>query len=163
MRVTSPPLVAPIITSRPERTWSWSDLHFGDRSALKAFGRPFADVASMNSRLVREWRHRVRAGDTIICLSDIGHPDAWRDRRLVLDIRDCPGERFLVLGNHDVDPVNRARAVEVDRTAVTLAAPRRAAVAADARAAAAGCRPAASTSTGTSTRRSLRAGTGTST
>ena len=34
----------PIITSPPERTWVWSDLHFADRSALEAFDRPFADV-----------------------------------------------------------------------------------------------------------------------
>ena len=40
--------------------------------------------------------------DTIICLGDVAHPDAWRDRRLVLDIRDCPGKRVLVLGNHDL-------------------------------------------------------------
>ena len=33
----------PIITSPPETTWIWSDLHFEDRSALEAFDRPFAD------------------------------------------------------------------------------------------------------------------------
>ena len=93
----------PIVTSPPEKTWIWSDLHFADPSVLEAFGRPFADVARMNNHLVREWRYRVRAGDTIICLGDVGHPDAWRDRRLMLDIRNCPGERFLVLGNHDQD------------------------------------------------------------
>ena len=31
--------------------------------------------------------------------------------------------KWLVLGNHDVDPVNQARPLEVHRTAVTLAAP----------------------------------------
>ena len=54
---------------------------------------------------------------------DVAHPDAWRHRRTVLDRRNCPGERLLVLGNHDVDPVNQARPLEVHRTAVTLAAP----------------------------------------
>ena len=93
----------PIIASPPEKTWIWSDLHFADRSALEAFDRPFADVLRMNNHLLREWRSRVRAGDTIICLGDVGHPDACRDRRLMLDIRSCPGERFLVLGNHDRD------------------------------------------------------------
>ena len=45
----------------------------------------------------------MQPGDTIICLGDVAHPDAWRDRRLVLDLRACPGERILILGNHDVD------------------------------------------------------------
>ena len=93
----------PIIRSRPERTWLWSDLHFSDRAALEAFGRPFRDVGRMNEHLVKEWQRCVRPGDTIICLGDVGHPNAWRDRRLVLDIRSCPGTRFLVLGNHDGD------------------------------------------------------------
>ena len=34
---------------------------------------------------------------------DVAHPDAWRHRRTVLDLRNCPGERLLVLGNHDVN------------------------------------------------------------
>ncbi len=33
----------------------------------------------------------------------MAHPDAWRDRRLVLDLRACPGERILILGNHDLN------------------------------------------------------------
>ena len=92
-----------IITSPPEKTWIWSDLHFADRGVVEAFDRPFPDVDRMNHHLVREWRRQVRADDTIICLGDVGHPDAWRDRRLMLDILDCPGERVLVLGNHDRD------------------------------------------------------------
>ena len=81
----------------------WSDLHFAGSDALEAFGRPFRDVGRMNGHLVTEWQRCVRPGDAIICLGDVAHPDAWRDRRLVLDIRNCPGERFLVLGNHDLD------------------------------------------------------------
>ncbi len=57
----------------------------------------------MNGHLLRNWRRRVGADDTIICLGDVGHPDAWRDDGLVLDVAECPGERLLVLGNHDRD------------------------------------------------------------
>jgi calcineurin-like phosphoesterase family protein len=57
----------------------------------------------MNRHLLRNWRRRVGAGDTVICLGDVAHPDAWRDDRLVLDLAECPGERLLVLGNHDRD------------------------------------------------------------
>ena len=57
----------------------------------------------MNRHLLREWSRRVHADDTIICLGDVAHPDGWRDRRLVLDVRNCPSERILVLGNDDRD------------------------------------------------------------
>ena len=93
----------PILRTPPENTWIWSDLHLGDRSALFAWNRPFRNVNDMNRRLLREWSRRVRAGDTIICLGNVAHPDAWRQRRLLLDLRNCPGERLLVLGNHDRD------------------------------------------------------------
>ena len=93
----------PVISTPPETTWIWSDLHLGDPSMTAAWNRPFRDVEEMNQHLLREWTGRVHPGDTIICLGDVAHPDAWRDRRLVLDVRSCPGERILVLGNHDTD------------------------------------------------------------
>ena len=103
----------PTISSPIGRTWIWSDLHLGDRGPLEAFDRPFADVPAMNRHLLARWRQRVEPGDTIICLGDVAHPDAWRDRRLVVDLRACPGERVLILGNHDLDPVNQVRPLEV--------------------------------------------------
>ena len=45
----------------------------------------------MNRHLVTRWSERVGASDTIICLGDVGHPDSWRDRRLVIGVRDCSG------------------------------------------------------------------------
>ena len=100
----------PILETPSEETWVWSDLHLADRSALFAWDRPFGDdVVRMNHHLLREWRHRVRPGDTIICLGDVAHPDAWRDRRLVLDVRNCPGRRVLILGNHDVGDTEALR------------------------------------------------------
>ena len=93
----------PIISSPLERTWIWSDLHLADRGVMAAWNRPFRNIKEMNHHLLREWSRRVHADDTIICLGDVAHPDAWHDRRLVLDVRNCPGERVLVLGNHDHD------------------------------------------------------------
>ena len=113
----------PVVASAPERTWLWSDLHLSDPSVLLGWGRPFGSVEEMNRHLLRNWRRRVGASDTVICLGDVAHPDAWRDDRLVLDLAECPGERLLVLGNHDADSINQVRAIEVDRAAVTLVAP----------------------------------------
>ena len=93
----------PIIDSAAGATWIWSDLHLSDRGALEAFDRPFADVGPMNAELLRTWSELVGADETIICLGDVAHPDAWRDRRLMERIRGCPGERWLLIGNHDED------------------------------------------------------------
>ena len=98
----------PVVASAPERTWLWSDLHLSDPSVVLGSGRPFGSVEEMNRHLLRNWRRRVGAGDTVICLGDVAHPEAWRDDGLVLDLAECPGERLLVLGNHDRDvPVLR--------------------------------------------------------
>ena len=78
----------------------WSDLHLSDPGPLAAFGRPFADVAVMNRHLLAESRHLVGPDDTIICLNDVAHPDAWRDPRLKLHLPRCLRHRFLIRGNH---------------------------------------------------------------
>ena len=92
-----------LIEKAPKRTWIWSALHLADRSILLIWNRPFRSIEEMNRHLLARWSERVGAGDTINCVGDVGHPDAWRDRRLVVDVRDCPGRRLLVLGNHDGD------------------------------------------------------------
>ena len=73
----------PIIETPPERTWIWSDLHLADRSILLVWNRPFRSE-KMNRHLLARWTERGGAGDSIICLGDVGHPDAWRDQRLIV-------------------------------------------------------------------------------
>ena len=115
----------PIIASAPERTWIWSDLHLSDNSVLLSWGRPFRSVEEMNRHLLGNWRRRVSSGDTVICLGDVAHPDAWRDDRLVLALNECPGERLLVLGNHDRDvpALRRAGFHKTCRTALCATNP----------------------------------------
>ncbi len=100
----------PIIETLPETTWIWSDLHLSDRTTIEVFARPFANTAAMNAHLLRAWRRHVDASETIICLGDVAHSDAWRDPRLIAGIRSCPGKRLLVLGNHDnhIEPLREA-------------------------------------------------------
>ena len=68
------------------------------------------------------WNEQVADGETIICLGDVT-VDGEALERHQLWWRKAPGTKWLVLGNHDADPVNQVRAIEVDRTAVTLIAP----------------------------------------
>ena len=71
------------------------------------------------------WYELVGAGETIICLGDVGVDGSihayyqvwWREAPGV------PGVKWLVQSNHDVDPVNQVRPLEVGRTPVTLFAP----------------------------------------
>ena len=76
---------------------------------LEAWNRPFRHTRELDRRLLREWRRAVKPGDTIICLGDVAHPDVQRDRRTMLDIRNLPGHRILILGNHDVTEVDMLR------------------------------------------------------
>ena len=70
----------------------------------------------MDRALLAEWRRRVRPGETIICLGDIAHADAWRDDgRLRLDVAGCARARVLVLGNHDVHNLEELAAAGLDR------------------------------------------------
>ena len=99
----------PVITVEPERTWVWSDLHLGDESAVAAASRPFNDACRMDRHLLAEWRRTVGDDDTIICLGDVAHPRFWQDPRNMRDLRRCPGDRVLILGNHDVGETERLR------------------------------------------------------
>ena len=110
----------PIIRSDPETTWIWSDLHLGDPSVISVFGGPFNEVGAMNAFLLGEWRDRVQTGHTIICLGDVLHEDVWRNESLMNEIRSCPGDRILVLGNHDINPADPVDADGFDEIRMTL-------------------------------------------
>ena len=110
----------PIVRADPATTWLWSDPHLGDRVALKAFRWPFRDVAHMDRELLARWRAAVSAGDTLICLGDVAHVDAWRESRFAQDLGACPGERLLVLANRrpatgEAGRPYRGRTVRLDR------------------------------------------------
>ena len=67
--------------------------------------------------MMEAWEHHVGERESIICLGDVSvdggaraHHQEWWAK--------SPGRKWLVLGNHDVDPVNRR--FEVDRWHVAL-------------------------------------------
>ena len=112
--------IGPAAYTEPDATtWFWSDLHLGHEHSRSVFGRPFPTAAAADEAMMDAWYEEVAAGETIICLGDITvdgealphHQEWWRK---------APGTKWLVLGNHDVDPVNRIRPFEIDNTAITL-------------------------------------------
>lgn len=81
------------------RLWLISDTHFGHKNIIKYQGRP----AGHEIIMVSEWIRRVGEDDQILHLGDVtmgkrGNADRWLDV-----IGRLPGEKFLILGNHD-DP-----------------------------------------------------------
>ena len=112
--------IGPAAFAEPDATtWIWSDLHLGHEASRTVFRRPFPTAAAADEAMMKAWYEQVAKGETIICLGDATvdgealahHQERWRK---------APGAKWLVLGNHDVDPVNRIRPFEIDRTAVTL-------------------------------------------
>ncbi len=74
-----------------------SDLHFGHKTAILAFGRPYADVREMNEDIIRRWRERVGPEDTVYILGDL----LGYKRDPLPYLKRLPGKKVLILGNHD--------------------------------------------------------------
>ena len=112
--------IGPAVCTKPDAaTWIWSDLHLGHEHSRTVFGRPFQTAAAADTAMMEAWYEQVAEDETIVCLGDITvdgealahHQEWWRK---------APGAKWVVLGNHDVDPVNQIRPFKTDRTAVTL-------------------------------------------
>ena len=80
--------------------WIWSDLHLSHAASIHAFGRPFYTPAEMDDLLFGRWCRTVGPDDVIVCLGDVALRGLFGSslRRL----RESPGRKVLVLGNHDV-------------------------------------------------------------
>lgn len=79
------------------RLWIISDTHFGHRNIIKFQQRPESHEAIMLS----EWIWAVRENDQILHMGDVflgkqGNPMRW-----AAIVSRLPGEKFLMLGNHD--------------------------------------------------------------
>lgn len=79
------------------RTWYTSDPHIGHRlvTRLRGFGE---DTEAHDAALAHAWDETVDRSDTVwvlgdLCLSQLARALVW--------IKDRPGTKHLVLGNHD--------------------------------------------------------------
>lgn len=89
--------------------WVWSDLHLGHAETVWAFGRPFGTADEMDDEIFSNWRRVVAPEDTILILGDVT-VDSLSGRRLTR-VREAPGWKILVYGNHDI---TRAGVVDSD-------------------------------------------------
>jgi calcineurin-like phosphoesterase family protein len=89
-----------LTTVLPERLWFWSDQHFYHTNIIKYCDRPFADVNEMADRLVTNYKEVITDNDVVVWVGDVTFKgDAFMNEIL----RDLPGYKILVLGNHDFD------------------------------------------------------------
>ena len=83
-----------------------SDTHFGHAAILKYSRRPFATLQEHDEGLVERWNAVVRPGDTVYHLGDF----TLSNSKLIVEqlLSRLNGQKFLILGNHDRDPVRKA-------------------------------------------------------
>lgn len=86
-------------TGRP--VWVWSDLHLGHEAIMRYASRPFGSAQHMQQELRdKALAAGIAPADWLVCLGDLSF---LGDTEVRAWLRDIPGRKLLVLGNHDVD------------------------------------------------------------
>jgi calcineurin-like phosphoesterase family protein len=86
--------------SGDRRVWVWSDQHFGHFNIIRYTDRPFHATEEMNETMYANYLARVQPDDLVLFGGDVsfGALEIARER-----LRALPGEKILVLGNHEFD------------------------------------------------------------
>lgn len=87
----------------------WSDLHLGHNKVAELRG--FSTTGEHDAAIIDAWATTVAPRDTVWVLGDLT-AGGTRDTRNALEIiRQLPGTKRLITGNHDkLHPINRPRA-----------------------------------------------------
>lgn len=78
----------------------WSDLHFEHHNIIKYAGRPFEGTEHMNQQLIKNYWENVTDKDIVVFGGDVAFGDV---EDIVEMMKNLPGKKVLVLGNHDFD------------------------------------------------------------
>lgn len=78
----------------------WSDLHFYHNNIIEYAERPFNNTEQMNQKMISNYWSNVTDKDIVIFGGDIAYGEV---EDTVKYLRDMPGKKVLVLGNHDFD------------------------------------------------------------
>ena len=92
----------PVAVHRPDRhrTWVWSDLHLRHANIIKHCKRPFANARDMDRTMMTAWKSVVGTGDTVLNGGDVALAGSLGESGRAR-IREAPGRKILVVGNHD--------------------------------------------------------------
>lgn len=80
--------------------WFTADPHYNHQNILKYCpqSRPFARIGAMNKAIIRNINAKVKPGDTLYILGDLGFGNK---EQVVELVKQLNGDKFLILGNHD--------------------------------------------------------------
>ena len=76
-----------------------ADTHFGSRVVLKESRKEFKTQLEHDNTIIKNWKNTVKDEDTIYHLGDVGDYD---EKRMSKIIKNLPGHKILILGNHDM-------------------------------------------------------------
>ena len=82
------------------RTWVWSDLHLRHANIIKYCKRPFANARDMDRTMMTAWKSVVGPDDTVLNGGDVALAGSLGESGRAR-IREAPGRKILVVGNHD--------------------------------------------------------------
>jgi len=78
--------------------WYTSDQHFGHKKIIELCNRPFSCVEEMDRELIERYRSCVRDTDRVAFVGDFSFS---KPSRTVEIMKQLPGQKFLIRGNHD--------------------------------------------------------------
>lgn len=82
-------------------TWIISDTHFRHKNIIKYANRPM----NHDNLMMKNWKELVKPTDPILHLGDV-HVWYGPDKEVAAAaVASLPGDKFLILGNHDEDAV----------------------------------------------------------
>jgi len=88
--------------------WFTSDTHFNHGNIVQFCNRPYEDLAEMTAALIENWNSCVKPGDVIYHLGDFALTWGKQHDELIDSLlTQLNGNKFLITGNHDREPVTR--------------------------------------------------------
>lgn len=81
--------------------WYSADLHLNHEAIIRFCGRPFRDVAEMDSRICDTICNRVNRDDDLWIIGDFAFASTEARSKIEARFQALPGRKHLVVGNHD--------------------------------------------------------------
>jgi len=94
-----------------DKTWVWSDQHFGHENIIDFTGRPYPNADVMNQCIADNFNDYVGKNDTSIWVGDVTFMGNTPTNE-ILDTLN--GYKILVVGNHDFTRKKRIRNLNFD-------------------------------------------------
>lgn len=76
-----------------------SDWHLFHNNILNLADRPFSDIEEMHKKLIENYKREVSSKDEVWFIGDMG---MYHAEEIAKIIRNLPGRKYLIKGNHDI-------------------------------------------------------------